>query len=55
MLLFWLVTPCELVGRYQRFGEKYTVSIFSPEDWTRSHNSKEHLHRRENLKSQELR
>jgi hypothetical protein len=27
MLVFWVVTPCGLVGRYQSFGE--TVYIFS--------------------------
>jgi hypothetical protein len=27
MLVFWVVTACGLVGRYQRFGEK-TASIF---------------------------
>jgi hypothetical protein len=28
MLVFWVATPCELVGRYQSFGKKHTVSIF---------------------------
>jgi hypothetical protein len=28
MKMFWVVTPYRLVGRYQRFGEKY----FSPEE-----------------------
>jgi hypothetical protein len=26
-MFFWVVTPCRLVGRYQRFGE-HTLSIF---------------------------
>jgi hypothetical protein len=26
MLLFWVVTPCGLVGRHQRFGETYFLS-----------------------------
>jgi hypothetical protein len=29
-LLFWAVTPCTLVGGYQRFG-KHTVSVFRAE------------------------
>jgi hypothetical protein len=31
MLFFWVLAPCRLVGRCQRFGE-HTVSIFIPED-----------------------
>jgi hypothetical protein len=31
MLVFLVVTSCEFVGRYRRFG-KYTVSIFRAED-----------------------
>jgi hypothetical protein len=34
VLVFWVVTPCELAGRYQRFGGTYCL----------------HLHHRENLK-----
>jgi hypothetical protein len=30
MFFFWAVTPCRLVGKYQRFGETY-VSIFRAE------------------------
>jgi hypothetical protein len=30
MLVFWVVTLCGLVGRYQRFGEQ-TASIFRAE------------------------
>jgi hypothetical protein len=30
MLVFWVVTPFGLVGRYQRFGE-HTASIFRAE------------------------
>jgi hypothetical protein len=30
-MLFWVVTPCRLIGRYN-ISEKHTVSIFSPED-----------------------
>jgi hypothetical protein len=26
MLVFWVVTPCGLVDRYQRFGETYPSS-----------------------------
>jgi len=25
MLVFWIATPCGLVGRYQRFRRKYTL------------------------------
>jgi hypothetical protein len=35
MLVFWVVTPCRLLGRYQRFG-KHTVPIFRvkvPKRW----------------------
>jgi hypothetical protein len=33
MLVFWVVTPCGLVGRYQHFGGMYyTAFFFSPED-----------------------
>jgi hypothetical protein len=36
LLFFWVVTPCRLVGRYQRLGETYCFhfqsSTFSPED-----------------------
>jgi hypothetical protein len=31
MLVFWVVTPCGLVGRYLRFGE-YTASILRAEN-----------------------
>jgi hypothetical protein len=31
MLLFWVVTACELVGRYQRFGGTYCPT--QPERW----------------------
>jgi hypothetical protein len=31
MMFFWVVMPCELVGRYQLL-EKHTVSIFRAED-----------------------
>jgi hypothetical protein len=41
MLVFWVVTPCGLVGRYQRFGER-TASIFRSQ-----------VHRSENVKSYE--
>jgi hypothetical protein len=58
MLVFWVVTPCGLVGRYQRFGETYCLLLqgltfvstckstrrYNPEDQHR------YLHRRENLK-----
>jgi hypothetical protein len=27
MLIFWVVTPCELVGRYQRFGGTYCLHL----------------------------
>jgi hypothetical protein len=27
MLFFWIVTPCTLVGRYQRFGETYCLHL----------------------------
>jgi hypothetical protein len=30
MLVFWVVMPCGLVGRYQSFGGKYF--LFGPED-----------------------
>jgi hypothetical protein len=30
-LFFWVVMPCSLVGRHQRFGEN-TVSVFRAED-----------------------
>jgi hypothetical protein len=30
VLVFWVVTPCGLVGRYQRFGGTY--SVLCPED-----------------------
>jgi hypothetical protein len=32
MLVFWIVTPCGLVGRYQRFGGTYCLhlQVFSP-------------------------
>jgi hypothetical protein len=31
MMIFWIVTPCGLVGRYQRVRETYYL-YFSPED-----------------------
>jgi hypothetical protein len=45
MLAFWVVTPCGLVGRYQRLGG---IWRYNPEDQHR------YLHRRENLRSQNL-
>jgi hypothetical protein len=27
MLLFWVVTPCRLVGRYHRFGETHCLHL----------------------------
>jgi hypothetical protein len=27
MLIFWVVTPCELVGGYQRFGGTYYIHL----------------------------
>jgi hypothetical protein len=30
MMFFWIVTPCGLESRYQRFGEH--IAFFSPED-----------------------
>jgi hypothetical protein len=27
MLVFWIVTPCGLIGRYQRFGETYCLHL----------------------------
>jgi hypothetical protein len=27
MLVFWVVTPCGLVGRYQRFGRTYCLNL----------------------------
>jgi hypothetical protein len=30
MLVFWVVTACELVGKYQRFGGKYYLH---PQGW----------------------
>jgi hypothetical protein len=27
MLVFWVVTPCGLVRRYQRFGETYCLQL----------------------------
>jgi hypothetical protein len=61
MFLFWVVTPCGLVGRYQRFGE----TGFSPEhgdsmllrnvgishESTRRHRQHRNLRCCENLKS----
>jgi hypothetical protein len=39
MLLFWVVTPCRLVGRYRRFGETYCLHTqFSTYESTRRHN-----------------
>lgn len=32
MVFFWVVTPCELVGGYHRFGGTYCL-IFRAEDW----------------------
>jgi hypothetical protein len=32
MLVFWVVMPCGLVGKYQRFGGTYCLHLFSPED-----------------------
>jgi hypothetical protein len=29
MLVFWVVTPCELVGRKQSFGETYYLHLQS--------------------------
>jgi hypothetical protein len=31
MLVFWLVMPCELVGRYDRFGETYCLPALKTE------------------------
>jgi hypothetical protein len=27
MSFFWVVTPSKLLGRYQRFGEKYSLHL----------------------------
>jgi hypothetical protein len=27
VLFFWVVTPCRLIGRYQRFGETYCLHL----------------------------
>jgi hypothetical protein len=36
MMMFWVLAPCRLVGRCQRFGETYCLhlqgQIFRPED-----------------------
>jgi hypothetical protein len=42
LLLFWVMTPCGLVSRYQRFGETYCLHLqgFSYES-TRRHNPEE--------------
>jgi hypothetical protein len=38
MMLFWVLTPCRLVGRYQRFGETHCLHLqggqdVSPKRW----------------------
>jgi hypothetical protein len=65
ILFFWVVTPCGLVGRYQRFGETYCLrpqgwiggcfseTLVSSHESTLCHNPEEqhrHVRRRENLK-----
>jgi hypothetical protein len=50
--LFWAVTQCGLIGRYQRFGEARETMVSTYES-TQRHSPEEqhrHLHRRENLK-----
>jgi hypothetical protein len=50
MLVFWVVTPCGLVGRYQCFGGTYCLNF---QNW-KAHNPKDqhrHLNIRENHKS----
>jgi hypothetical protein len=31
--MFWVVTPCRLVGRFQRFGETYCIHLSSSKCW----------------------
>jgi hypothetical protein len=65
MVVFWVVTPCILVGGYQCFGGRYRLSLHfimkmaavcSSETLVTTvqrHNPQDHdrhLHRRENLK-----
>jgi hypothetical protein len=56
MSFFWVVTPCELVGRYQHFGETYCLYLqccmTSALKFARRYNS-DHVwhHRRANPKS----
>jgi hypothetical protein len=53
MLVFWVTTPCRLVGKYRRFGGTNCLHfqftrLYNPEDWHR------HLHCRENVRSHML-
>jgi hypothetical protein len=63
MLLFWVLAPCRLVGRCQRFGESsalkmetvcFSETLASTNESTRRQDPEDHHHhphRRENLKS----
>jgi hypothetical protein len=39
MLVFWVVTPCGLVGRYKRLGETYCTWVLKTETWCFSETS----------------
>jgi hypothetical protein len=61
MLIFWAVTPCGLVDRYQRFRAEveavcFSETLVSTYKSTRRHNSDEHrhLHGRENIRPHTL-
>jgi hypothetical protein len=58
IVIFWIVTPCRLVGGYQRFGDStmkmeailFSETLVTTYTTTRRHNSEDHnlqLHRRE--------
>jgi hypothetical protein len=59
-MFFWVLAPCRLVGRWQRFEETYclhlqTWTLTSTDESTRRQNPEERNHdphRHENLKSQ---
>jgi hypothetical protein len=53
MLLLWVVTPCELVGRYQRFGETYCLHL-QGRKWKQYYPPKLQIHTRSLFQSEKV-
>jgi hypothetical protein len=53
MMMFWVLTQCRLVGRYQHFGETYYLQVqsFSPNPSQNPEEQHRNPHRHDNLKS----